>query len=112
MHENTESRQPRTRSLGRVATLALATAAAGVMFLPVGQGVAGASTTATTEVSVSSHETPPQYCAWNYRCRYGWWRYQNPVWRYHPGWHHGNRDYYGRYYGHHHGSWHHYGDHD
>ncbi|MGP3956495.1 hypothetical protein ACTWPT_10895 [Nonomuraea sp. 3N208] len=102
---NTESRQPRLR---RVATLALAAAAAGVVLLPAGQGVAGASSTVTTGVSVSSHENPPQYCAWNYRCNYGWWRYQHPVWRYNPGWHHGSRGYYG----HHHGSWPHYGDHD
>ncbi|MGI5288601.1 hypothetical protein ACQEVF_35390 [Nonomuraea polychroma] len=110
MHLNTESRQQRTRT--RVATLALAAAAAGVMLLPAGQGVASASSTATTGVSVSSHETPPHYCAWNYRCGYGWWRY-HPAWRgHHPGWHPGNRYYFDRLHRHYNGSWHHRGAHD
>ncbi|WP_188187294.1 hypothetical protein [Nonomuraea sp. SYSU D8015] len=108
MHENTESRQLRTRGVRRVAALTLAAAAAGVMLLPTGQGVASASSTATLGVSVSSHETPPLYCDHNYRCRYGWWRYYHPSWRYyhhpswrhhHPGWHPGARHYYDRLHG-------------
>ncbi|WP_171074968.1 hypothetical protein [Nonomuraea basaltis] len=110
MHLNTESRQPCTRGPRRVATLALAAAAAGVMLLPVGQGVAGASSTATTGISYSSYEKPPLHCGWGDRyCNYGWWgnRWWGPS---HPGWGHGHH--HGNYHGNYHGNdpGHHYGD--
>jgi hypothetical protein len=75
MHVNTESRQPRTRGRRRVASLTLVAAAAGVVLLPAGQGVAGASSTATAGASYGSHETPPLHCGWGQPCRHDWWDY-------------------------------------
>ncbi|MEU6710329.1 hypothetical protein ABZ897_02520 [Nonomuraea sp. NPDC046802] len=71
----TETRHPRQK---RVAMLALAGAAASLMILPMGQGVAGASAGASDLQAGVGHIArgkPPARCGWR-RC--GWWE---PRWR-------------------------------
>ncbi|MEV4169759.1 hypothetical protein [Nonomuraea sp. NPDC049709] len=75
MHVKTNNQQARTSRHRRIATMALAGAAAGLMFLPAGQGVAGASAGAAglqTGVGYVSGEKPTLGCG-HRGCGRNWW---------------------------------------